>query len=100
MKVVNIDEVEKIDKDGLHKGDIILKMNDNSLPTINEVQQILKNLRSGSIVRLLVDREGIQHTVNVAVTLKNLIRSTIKEIPNPTERQLAIRQGILEGNVK
>ena len=100
VKVVNIDEVEKIDKDGLHKGDIILKMNDNSLPTINEVQQILKNLRSGSIVRLLVDREGIQHTVNVAVTLKNLIRSTIKEIPNPTERQLAIRQGILEGNVK
>jgi predicted metalloprotease with PDZ domain len=97
VKVVNLDEEETPGKIGLRTGDIILKINDHDRPTFDEVQRIQRDLTPDSMVTLLVDREGVQHTINITVSRKTLIRSTIQEISNPTPRQLAIRQGILKG---
>ncbi len=99
VKVVNIDEEEQTRQNGLRANDIILRLNERDRPTFEEVQRIQRDLEPGSTVTMLVNREGVQHTVTVIVSVRSLIRSTIQEIPNPTPRQLSIRLGILNDSL-
>jgi predicted metalloprotease with PDZ domain len=99
VKIVSIDDEVNPLKNGLRANDIILRLDESTRPTFEEVQRIQRGLEPGSAVTILVDREGAQHNVIVTVSARSLIRSTIKEIPNPTPRQLSIRLGILNDSL-
>jgi predicted metalloprotease with PDZ domain len=100
VKVIDLDEDQDVQDNGLQINDIILEINGYTRPTFNELQSILRELKPGSEVAVLIEREGVKLLKTIKVTSRELIRSKIQEIPNPTPRQLSIRRGILNGIVQ
>ena len=92
---------------GIQKGDIIKSINNAPIRNFNELQSQIGRYRPGDKVKVVVDRNGKEHTYTVelkndqgsteitkSVNGMKLLGATFEEIPNSKKQQLGINSGI------
>ena len=92
---------------GIQKGDVIKSINNAPIRNFNELQSQIGRYRPGDKVKVVVDRNGKEHTFTVelkndqgsteitkAINGMQLLGATFEEIPNSKKQQLGINSGI------
>lgn len=71
--VVSVSESGAANKAGIKQGDIITKINDQTVKTIDAVQEIVNNIKAGTDIEVTIKRsdDGEYKEKKVTVTLKN-----------------------------
>jgi predicted metalloprotease with PDZ domain len=80
----------------LAAGDVLLKINGEAFPRFIS-RWAREHLRPGESVRLAVERNGAQKTIQYAAGTDTQQHYEIIEIPNATAAQIRIREGWLKG---
>ncbi len=92
---------------GILKGDVIKSINNAPIRNFNELQSQIGRYRPGDKVKVVVERNGKEHTYNVelkndqgsteitkAIDGMKLLGATFEEIPNSKKQQLGVNSGI------
>ncbi|HEX9613913.1 MAG TPA: hypothetical protein VGA55_00310 [Bacteroidota bacterium] len=92
-----IDETAAPGEVPLTIGDTVLEINGTSCSSEKEFDRVMEATKPGEKLSVKIRRSGEELVLPVVMRQRERIRSSIVEMPNPTPRQLLIRQGILEG---
>lgn len=81
---------------GLQEGDALVSV--NGKPASSEEAQSLAATAAGGNVKLRVNRDGQIIEISFAAGTRDSVTANIVEIPQPTNRQRRIREGLLHGS--
>jgi predicted metalloprotease with PDZ domain len=76
---------------GLHTGDRVRAVNGARTPTVDSVRLALRGLRSGDTARVEIERGGATRTVPVVMAPFDRPFVEIRDLPNATAAQVALR---------
>ena len=76
---------------GLHTGDRVRAVNGARTPTADSLRLALRRLRSGDTARVEIERGGAPRTVSVVMAPFDRPFVEIRELPNATPAQVALR---------
>jgi predicted metalloprotease with PDZ domain len=82
---------------GLHTGDRIVSMNGTPLRTWPEMRSLVRALKVGDTVNVVVDRPGGRFATRVDITAHDVPRARISALSGATPRQQAVRERWLRG---
>jgi predicted metalloprotease with PDZ domain len=78
-------------KAGLHTGDIIRQVNDSAISSTNDFYKSVRNVHVGEVANIEVERNKRTSEINVKVTGHKQVTVHIMPLPNPSSKQLQIR---------
>jgi len=96
-KIVVLEDMSPLSDAGLKKGDYLISIDGKTVGGYIEMTQTIQSLTPGTEIIIIVEREGIRLNLNAKVNKKELLKSRLQFVAEPTERQLRIRKGWLEG---
>lgn len=70
VKVLEVAEESNAAKAGVKKGDIITEINEEEVSSTDEVRQAMRDARDESSIKLQVERDGKQQTIDVRIPRK------------------------------
>lgn len=82
---------------GLMTGDAVVSVDGKVVSTTAELTRVLAGKRIGTVVPVEFERGGARKTLQVTLTGYDLVTARIEDLPNPSERQLAVRRAWLTG---
>ena len=95
VPVIYIEEGGAAEAAGLQAGDVILLVNGQEPPRGR--RGFLRDLHAGDTVKLHVNRDGQEMDISYVLGVREVTRYSIAELPNPSEKQQRIREGLLRG---
>ena len=96
-RVVTVEANSPVEEAGLKRRDYILDVDGAEVSSSRELREIAKTKKIGSELILKVLRDKVELNLTVEVGKKAKVDCEIKTIEHPTELQLKIRKGWLEG---
>jgi predicted metalloprotease with PDZ domain len=83
------------EKAGLRSGDVILQI--EGQPFGRSAMRVLYQHHPGDTVNIRIERDGAPMSISFALAERLMQTYSVSEIPNATERQKRIREGLLRG---
>jgi predicted metalloprotease with PDZ domain len=97
VKVIGVDEGGSAAKAGLRSGDLILDLNKFVAKNRQDLARFKGTLATGDTLRIRYQRGNSESIAALQVGSRPLLKSSVTEVDQPTERQRRILNGILRG---
>ncbi len=94
-KIIVLDEAGPMARAGLKRGDLLISIDEKTISSNRELQEIVNSLKIGTEVKIGGEREGIALILTATVGQKAKIEAHLNYLSAPDERQLRIREGLL-----
>ena len=82
-------------KAGLHSGDRLISVDGSPVASWPDLRAWLRSIRIGNVGRLVIERNGVRHTIEVPITGYNVPTVRISDLPNATRKQARLRSAWL-----
>ncbi len=100
VKIIGIINQGVACRAGLRDGDKVLSINGEKFVTRRALAEFERSLKPGDRMDFRLSRKGKEMRFRLVVGSRKIIHSTITEVESATEKQVEIRNGLLEGRTK